>query len=91
MTGRPRRSPDASPFVNAPLDLVRDTGAAERLDDPLVYPNGLSTSLPVDVQEAMIRNEMKHNHVRHDALDAAAGAMRCTPSLVVKVASDSSP
>jgi tRNA uridine 5-carboxymethylaminomethyl modification enzyme len=26
----------------------------EGLDDPLVYPNGISTSLPVDVQEAMI-------------------------------------
>jgi tRNA uridine 5-carboxymethylaminomethyl modification enzyme len=26
----------------------------EGLDDPLVYPNGLSTSLPTDVQEAMI-------------------------------------
>jgi tRNA uridine 5-carboxymethylaminomethyl modification enzyme len=28
----------------------------EGLDDPLVYPNGLSTSLPVDVQTAMIRS-----------------------------------
>jgi tRNA uridine 5-carboxymethylaminomethyl modification enzyme len=26
----------------------------EGLDDPLVYPNGLSTSLPTDVQQAMI-------------------------------------
>jgi len=26
----------------------------EGLDDPLVYPNGISTSLPVDVQERMI-------------------------------------
>ncbi|WP_267348072.1 tRNA uridine-5-carboxymethylaminomethyl(34) synthesis enzyme MnmG [Sphingomonas sp. GM_Shp_2] len=26
----------------------------EGLDDPLVYPNGLSTSLPTDVQESMI-------------------------------------
>ena len=26
----------------------------EGLDDPLVYPNGISTSLPVDVQEAMV-------------------------------------
>ena len=26
----------------------------EGLDDPLVYPNGISTSLPVDVQEGMI-------------------------------------
>ncbi|WP_448502918.1 tRNA uridine-5-carboxymethylaminomethyl(34) synthesis enzyme MnmG [Sphingomonas sp.] len=28
----------------------------EGLDDPLVYPNGISTSLPVDVQVAMIRS-----------------------------------
>jgi len=27
----------------------------EGLDDPTVYPNGISTSLPADVQEAMIR------------------------------------
>ncbi len=27
----------------------------EALDDHLVYPNGISTSLPVDVQEAMVR------------------------------------
>ena len=27
----------------------------EGLDDPWVYPNGLSTSLPVDVQSAMVR------------------------------------
>jgi tRNA uridine 5-carboxymethylaminomethyl modification enzyme len=26
----------------------------EGLDDPLVYPNGISTSLPIDVQEALI-------------------------------------
>jgi tRNA uridine 5-carboxymethylaminomethyl modification enzyme len=28
----------------------------EGLDTPLVYPNGISTSLPVDVQEAMVRS-----------------------------------
>jgi len=28
----------------------------EGLDDPLVYPNGISTSLPVDVQTAMVRS-----------------------------------
>lgn len=28
----------------------------EGLDDPTVYPNGISTSLPADVQEAMIRS-----------------------------------
>jgi tRNA uridine 5-carboxymethylaminomethyl modification enzyme len=27
----------------------------EGLDDPLIYPNGISTSLPVDVQLAMVR------------------------------------
>lgn len=27
----------------------------EGLDDPTIYPNGISTSLPADVQEAMIR------------------------------------
>lgn len=28
----------------------------EGLDDPLVYPNGISTSLPVDIQLAMLRS-----------------------------------
>jgi tRNA uridine 5-carboxymethylaminomethyl modification enzyme len=28
----------------------------EGLDDPLVYPNGISTSLPLDAQEAMVRS-----------------------------------
>ena len=28
----------------------------EGLDDPLIYPNGISTSLPADVQAAMIRS-----------------------------------
>lgn len=28
----------------------------EGLDDPLVYPNGISTSLPVDVQEGFVRS-----------------------------------
>jgi tRNA uridine 5-carboxymethylaminomethyl modification enzyme len=28
----------------------------EGLDDPLIYPNGISTSLPTDVQAAMIRS-----------------------------------
>jgi len=28
----------------------------EGLDTPLVYPNGMSTSLPVDIQEAMVRS-----------------------------------
>jgi tRNA uridine 5-carboxymethylaminomethyl modification enzyme len=28
----------------------------EGLDDPLVYPNGISTSLPIDAQEAFVRS-----------------------------------
>ncbi len=28
----------------------------EGLDDPLIYPNGISTSLPLDVQRAMVRS-----------------------------------
>jgi len=28
----------------------------EGLDDPLVYPNGISTSMPVDVQQAFVRS-----------------------------------
>lgn len=28
----------------------------EGLDDPVVYPNGISTSLPADVQEALVRS-----------------------------------
>lgn len=28
----------------------------EGLDNPIVYPNGLSTSLPIDVQEAIVRS-----------------------------------
>jgi tRNA uridine 5-carboxymethylaminomethyl modification enzyme len=27
----------------------------EGLDDPTVYPNGISTSLPIDVQDAFLR------------------------------------
>jgi tRNA uridine 5-carboxymethylaminomethyl modification enzyme len=37
----------------------------EGLDDPLVYPNGVSTSLPTDVQEAMIQSipGLEHAHI----------------------------
>ena len=37
----------------------------EGLDDPLVYPNGISTSLPTDVQEAMIQSipGLEHAHI----------------------------
>ena len=44
----------------------------EGLDDPLIYPNGISTSLPVDVQEEMIRSIEGLEHAviveRRDAL-----------------------
>lgn len=36
----------------------------EGLDTPLVYPNGISTSLPVDVQEAMVRSMQGLEQVR---------------------------
>ncbi|WP_343545570.1 tRNA uridine-5-carboxymethylaminomethyl(34) synthesis enzyme MnmG [Sphingomonas paucimobilis] len=56
----------------------------EGLDDPLVYPNGLSTSLPTDVQEAMIASmpgleravitlpgyAVEYDHIDPRALDA---------------------
>ncbi|MBB4633068.1 tRNA uridine 5-carboxymethylaminomethyl modification enzyme [Sphingosinicella soli] len=35
----------------------------EGLDDPLIYPNGLSTSLPVDVQTAFLRTLPGLEHV----------------------------
>ena len=35
----------------------------EGLDDPLIYPNGLSTSLPVDVQIAFLRTLIGLEHV----------------------------
>jgi len=63
----------------------------EGLDDPLVYPNGLSTSLPTDVQEAMIASMpgleravitlpgyvVEYDHIDPRALDArlALGAL----------------
>lgn len=63
----------------------------EGLDDPLVYPNGLSTSLPADVQEAMIASmpgleravitlpgyAVEYDHIDPRALDArlALGAL----------------
>ena len=36
----------------------------EGLDDPIVYPNGISTSLPVDVQEAFLRTIVGLEQVR---------------------------
>ena len=41
----------------------------EGLDDDTVYPNGISTSLPRDVQEALLRTIPGLEHARH----AAAG------------------
>jgi tRNA uridine 5-carboxymethylaminomethyl modification enzyme len=56
----------------------------EGLDDPLIYPNGISTSLPVDVQHDMIRSitglenaviampgyAVEYDHIDPRALDA---------------------
>jgi tRNA uridine 5-carboxymethylaminomethyl modification enzyme len=56
----------------------------EGLDDPLIYPNGISTSLPEDVQEAIVRSipglerarivqpgyAVEYDHVDPRALDA---------------------
>jgi tRNA uridine 5-carboxymethylaminomethyl modification enzyme len=36
----------------------------EGLDDPIVYPNGISTSLPLDVQEAFVATIPGLEHVR---------------------------
>ena len=36
----------------------------EGLDDPLIYPNGISTSLPVDVQEQVVRSIAGLEHAR---------------------------
>ena len=62
----------------------------EGLDDPLVYPNGISTSLPADVQAAMIASiaglerarivtpgyAVEYDHIDPRALDADAGGAR---------------
>jgi tRNA uridine 5-carboxymethylaminomethyl modification enzyme len=66
----------------------------EGLDTPLVYPNGISTSLPVDVQEAMVRSipglsgtrivtpgyAVEYDHVDPRALDPRL-AMGAVPGL----------
>ena len=66
----------------------------EGLDNPLVYPNGISTSLPTDVQIAMVRSlpglaqveiavpgyAVEYDHVDPRALDATL-AVRAVPGL----------
>lgn len=66
----------------------------EGLDDPLVYPNGISTSLPTDVQVAMIRSmagleqadivvpgyAVEYDHIDPRALDATL-EVRAIPGL----------
>ncbi len=66
----------------------------EGLDDPLVYPNGISTSLPADVQAAMIRTikgleqaeiaipgyAVEYDYIDPRALDATL-AVRALPGL----------
>ncbi len=66
----------------------------EGLDDPLIYPNGISTSLPVDVQEDMIRSiaglekaviatpgyAVEYDHIDPRALDATL-AIRAMPGV----------
>ncbi len=66
----------------------------EGLDDPLVYPNGISTSLPIDVQLEMVRSlpgleqveivvpgyAVEYDHVDPRALDATL-EVRAVPGL----------
>jgi len=66
----------------------------EGLDDPLVYPNGISTSLPADVQLALVRSmqgleraeivvpgyAVEYDHIDPRALDASL-EVRAIPGL----------
>ena len=55
------RGPRYCPSIEDKVKRFADRGAhqiflePEGLGDPLVYPNGISTSLPADVQEAFVR------------------------------------
>jgi tRNA uridine 5-carboxymethylaminomethyl modification enzyme len=56
------RGPRYCPSIEDKVKRFADRGAhqiflePEGLDDPLVYPNGISTSLPADVQETFVRS-----------------------------------
>jgi len=56
------RGPRYCPSIEDKVKRFADRGAhqiflePEGLDDPLVYPNGISTSLPADVQESFVRS-----------------------------------
>jgi tRNA uridine 5-carboxymethylaminomethyl modification enzyme len=56
------RGPRYCPSIEDKVKRFADRGAhqiflePEGLDDPLVYPNGISTSLPGDVQESFVRS-----------------------------------
>jgi tRNA uridine 5-carboxymethylaminomethyl modification enzyme len=56
------RGPRYCPSIEDKVKRFSDRGAhqiflePEGLDDPLVYPTGISTSLPADVQEAFVRS-----------------------------------
>jgi tRNA uridine 5-carboxymethylaminomethyl modification enzyme len=54
----PRYCPSIEDKINRFADKPRHQVflEPEGLDDPTVYPNGISTSLPVDVQDAMIHS-----------------------------------
>jgi tRNA uridine 5-carboxymethylaminomethyl modification enzyme len=56
------RGPRYCPSIEDKVKRFADRGAhqiflePEGLDDPLIYPNGISTSLPADVQERFVRS-----------------------------------
>ena len=60
---RSRTRSCASPTATAHQIFLEPEG----LDDDTVYPNGISTSLPADVQEAFLRTMPGLEKVRHQA------------------------